>query len=140
MYYFFNNLFSKFFLCSLLLESSGLIFLIFCSTFWERDMTLAFIFLISKLSSLFHWCSFLLLSHRYTILSFENIHYVLKLFLALYIVSVSFGFFFLPPIYLSFMLETFLQYLDNLGYLFLFKSNALKSSMEALFAGVELID
>lgn len=103
--YFSDNFLSKVFLCPLLLESSGLILLLFRSIFKEGDLTSAFIFLIFKFSFLFHWCSFLLWCHRCAISSRENIHYVLKLFLALCIVSASFGFFFFPPIYLSFMRE-----------------------------------
>lgn len=96
-------------------------FLSFGSTFWENDLTLAFLLLISKYlscfmdvpfltaSCLFYWC---------TILSSENIHYTLKLFLALGIVCFFWVLF--SPIYLfcsvSFRLEIFLKYLKILGY------------------------
>lgn len=139
LYYFLDSFPSRVSLCSLLLESSGLILLIFCTIFQERDLTSAFIFLISKFSFLSHWCSFLLLCHRCAVSSFENIHYVLKLFLALCFVSVSLGFFFLPPIYLSFLLEISSD-IWRVSLSVYIESNALTSSMEALRAGMARTD
>lgn len=139
---FFDNSFPKVFLCSFPPWNSWTESFIFCSTFWESDLNLAFI-LISKFSS---WFSFsyiiLFLFHRCTILSFENTRFACEVVSGFICCSISSATPH-PPVFiyfhLSFILETYLNICKTLGCLYL-RGKHLKSWIWVLCVGRELTD